>query len=179
VGCKLTITTVGRDKIKPMQYHPVVYKIKELLESRQIKYEYFEHEPVRTSEEAARIRHGYTLKQGAKALIVKIYLRGGGEKFVMLVVPGNARFNGKKVKRLLYAKELRFATESEVVQVTGGVQVGGVPPFGSLFDLQTYMDPQVGENERIIFNAGDRRVSISVTILDYEQLEHPRIIELV
>ena len=37
-----------------MEYHPVVQKIKELLAGQQIKYDYFEHEPVRTSEEAAQ-----------------------------------------------------------------------------------------------------------------------------
>jgi len=162
-----------------MKYHPVVQKIKELLESRQIKYDYFEHEPVRTSEEASKIRPGYTLKQGAKALVVKLYLRGGEEKFVMLVVPGDARLNSKKVKKLFDAKDLRFATEEEVGDITSGVQVGGVPPFGSLFGLQIYMDPQVEQNERIVFNAGDRRVSIALACADYVLVEHPIMTELV
>lgn len=162
-----------------MEYHPVVQKIKELLESRQIKYDYFEHEPVRTSEEAAKIRHGYTLKQGAKALVVKLYLRGGEEKFVMLVVPGDARFDSKKVKKLFDAKDMRFATEEEVGLVTGGVLVGGVPPFGSLFGLQTCLDSQVKQNERIVFNAGDRQISIALAISDYILAENPVITELI
>lgn len=169
-----------------MEFHPVVQKIKDLLESRQIKYEYFEHDPVRTSEEASKIRPGFTLKQGAKALIVKLYLRRGvsangaqSERFVMLMVPGDARFDGKKVKKLFDAKDLRFATEEEVGQVTGGVLVGGVPPFGSLFGLQTYMDPQVAQNDKIIFNAGDRRVSIALTVADYILSENPNLVELV
>ena len=162
-----------------MELHSVVQKIKELLESHQIKYGYFEHEPVRTSEEAAKIREGYTLKQVAKALIVKLYLRGGAEKFVMLVVPGDARFDGKKVKKLFDAKDLRFATEGEVGAVTGGVLVGGVPPFGSLFGLETYVDPQVAQNTRIVFNAGDRRVSVALLVSDYILAESPKIFQLV
>lgn len=175
-----------------MPFHLVVQKIKDLLENRQIKYDYFEHEPVRTSEEASKVRSGYTLKQGAKALIVKLYLKNGGqvdasikenkgqkaqnsrEKFVMLVVPGDARFDGKKVKKLFDAKDLRFATEQEVEQVTGGVLVGGVPPFGSLFNLETYVDPQVAQNNKIIFNAGDRRVSIALSVSDYFRAEEPK-----
>lgn len=162
-----------------MEFHPIVQKIKKLLESRQIKYGYFEHEPVRTSEEAAKIRVGFTLKQGAKALIVKLYLRGGAEKFVMLVVPGDARFDGKKVKKLFDAKDLRFATEEEVGAVTGGVLVGGVPPFGSLFGLETCVDPQVAQNDKIIFNAGDRRVSVALLVSDYILAESPEILQLV
>lgn len=161
-----------------MEFHQVLQKIKDLLESRQIKYDYFEHEPVRTSEEASKIRSGYSLKQGAKALTVKLYLRGGQEKFVMLVVPGDARFDSKKVKKLFDAKNMRFATEAEVGDITGGVQVGGVPPFGSMFGLQTYMDFQVGQNDRIIFNAGDRRVSIALSIVDYVSIENPVMTEI-
>lgn len=162
-----------------MMFHPVVQKIKELLESRQIKYDCFEHEPVRTSEEASKIRPGYTLRQGAKALVIKLYLRSGAEKFVMLVVPGDAKFDSKKVKKLFDARDLRFATEKEVEDVTGGVLMGGVPPFGSFFGLQTYMDLQVEQNERIIFNAGDRKFSIALLTSDYILTENPTLESLV
>ena len=184
-----------------MEFHPVVQKIKDLLEDRKIPYDYFEHEPVRTSEEASRIRPGYSLKQGAKALIVKVYLKSlvetastsntsntintsssngqsSKEDFVMLVVPGDGRFDGKKVKKLLNAKDLRFATEDEVSSLTVGVRVGGVPPFGSLFGLTTYMDPQILHNEKIIFNAGDRRVSVATSSLDYVKVEKPEVVSL-
>lgn len=162
-----------------MALHLIVQKIRDLLESRQIKFDYFEHEPVRTSEEASKIRSGYTIKQGAKALVVKLNLRGGEEKFVMLIVPGDARFDSKKVKKLFDAREVRFATEKEIEDISGGVQVGGVPPFGSLFGLQTYIDPQVGRNERIVFNAGDRRVSVAVAFADYKSIEDPIVAELI
>jgi len=178
-----------------MDFHPVVQKIKDLLEDRQVPYDYFEHEPVRTSEEASRIRPGYSLKQGAKALIVKVYLKGSDgftsisdstksdgqgpkEDFVMLVIPGDAKFDGKKVKKLLNAKDLRFATEEEVGNLTGGVQVGGVPPFGSLFGLATYMDPQILQSDKIIFNAGDRRVSVAISSSDYVSFVKPAIVVL-
>ncbi|NIA02454.1 MAG: hypothetical protein GWP15_03650 [Nitrospirae bacterium] len=51
-------------------YHPLVNQIVEALKNNECWYETFEHEPVRTSEEAAKIRTGYTLEQGAKALII-------------------------------------------------------------------------------------------------------------
>jgi prolyl-tRNA editing enzyme YbaK/EbsC (Cys-tRNA(Pro) deacylase) len=162
-----------------MDYHPVVHKLKDLLAAHHIKYEWFEHTPVRTSEEAAKLRPGYTLKQGAKALLVKLVLRTGRDAFVLLVVPGDTRFDTKKVKKLLDAKELRFATEAEVSLITGGVEVGGVPPFGSLFSLHTYLDRAVAHADRIVFNAGDKRVSIAMSVADYLVAEKPSITELV
>ena len=53
-------------------YHLVVKKIISLLEDNECWFETFEHAPVRTSEEAADIRTGYSIEQGAKALIVRV-----------------------------------------------------------------------------------------------------------
>lgn len=155
-----------------MQYHPVSETIVNLLKTNTMWFETFEHEPVRTSEEAAKIRHGYSIDQGAKALIVKVY---PSEQFVMLVVPGNLKFNEKKVNVLLGARKLRFASEEEVLKITGGVQPGGVPPFGNLFDLETYVEEKLFENEKIIFNAGDKRFSVAMNSIDYKTLLHPKI----
>lgn len=148
-----------------MTYHQAVQKIKSLLEENHIEFETFEHEPVRTSEEAAKIRPGYTLEQGAKALIVKTKLG-----FLMLVMPAHLRMSGNKIKKHLGVKEVRFATPDEVSTVTEGVQVGGVPPFGNLFNLPIIVDPKLFLNERIVFNAGDRSYSIALSSNDYRKV---------
>ena len=49
-------------------YHHTVEKIKTLLDQHGAAYKCFEHEAVRTSEEAAAIRPEYTLAQGEKVL---------------------------------------------------------------------------------------------------------------
>lgn len=154
-------------------YHPAVKKIVDLLESNSIEYQYFEHQPVRTSEEAAAIRTGFVLSQGAKALIVRIK-KDSQKKFLMIVIPGDKRFDKQKLSQVLETKDIRFATEDEVAEVTSGVQVGGVPPFGNLFGLEVIVDPAVLENEKIIFNAGDRRFSIAIMATDYEKIVSPK-----
>ncbi len=140
-------------------------------------YETFEHEPVRTSEEAAKIRIGYSLKQGAKTVILRV--KGGGKKyFAMIVLPGDKRFNNQKVKKFFDAKDIRFATEKEVIGVTNGVLPGGVPPFGQLFGLKVVVDPGLLRNERIIFNAGDKRFSIAMKSKDYLSLVKPEVVDI-
>jgi len=47
--------------------HPVTGQILQLLQNDGCWYETFSHAPVRTSEEAAATRPGYSLRQGAKA----------------------------------------------------------------------------------------------------------------
>lgn len=175
-----------------MQYHQATTQIQDLLTSAGVEYKTFEHEAVRTSEEAAKLRPEYSLHQGVKALIVgaRYHLPageagvpgagGGGErKFLMLCVPGDCKFNESKVKKALGVKEIRFATETEVGEITKGVQVGGVPPFGGLFNLPTYVDPQVLANDEIIFNAGDRAFTIAMKSADWQKIVNPVVVEIV
>ncbi len=92
----------------------------------------------------------------------------------MLVIPGDSRFDAEKVKKLFEAKDIRFATEEEVKQVTNGIEPGGVPPFGNLFGLEVVADSTLFDNQKIIFNAGDRRFSIAMESADFKKLVGPR-----
>ncbi len=154
-------------------YHQLVTAIQELLREKGVWYETFEHEEVRTSEEAAKLRHGYSISQGAKALILKAKLRNGEKKFIMCVLPGDRRLSSSRVKSVTDAKEIRFATQDEVYRITNGVVPGGVPPFGNLFGLDVYVDATLLKNEKIVFNAGDRRFSIAMYAKDFTALVSP------
>lgn len=156
------------------EYHPVVTRIVELLETDGCWFETFQHEPVRTSEEAAALRPGYGLKQGAKAIILRVKRSKKDKFFVMLVFPADCKFDSKKVKRYFQARDVRFASADEVSELTGGVLPGAVPPFGNLLNLPLYAAPELFENERIVFNAGDRRFSLAMKAADYGRLAQPQ-----
>ncbi|MBZ0302818.1 MAG: hypothetical protein K8J31_23945 [Anaerolineae bacterium] len=162
----------------PDDYHPITAQITSLLDANECWYETFEHEPVRTSEEAARTRPGYTLQQGAKAIIVRVKRSKTEKLFAMLVFPADRAFDSRKVKAYFQAKDIRFATEEEVHELTSGVQVGGVPPFGNLFELPVYAAPELFDQEKIVFNAGDRRFSVAMKSADYRQLVQPTLTDL-
>lgn len=160
-------------------HHKVVKKIKDLIEENNFWYDYLEHSPVTTSEEAANIRPDkYTLEQGAKALIVRVKPRGDDKYFAMLIVPGNLKFDIKKAKEILNAKDIRFATEDEVSEITEGVKIGGVPPFGNLFNIPVFADKKIFDQKIIIFNAGDRKVSIALKTVDYKDLINPTLVDI-
>ena len=153
--------------------HPVSRQILDLLDSDGCWYETFHHEAVRTSEEAAAARPGYGLSQGAKAIILRAKRTNRDKFFVMLVFPADRKFDSKRVNAHLKARDIRFASEAEVSALTGGVQPGGVPPFGSLFDLPVYAAPELFDLVTIVFNAGDRRFSLAMRAADYRRLERP------
>lgn len=158
--------------------HPIHQQITDLLRQHDCWFEEFEHQPVRTSEEAAKLRDGYTLQQGAKAIIIRAKVPNTGKKFVMLVMPGDRKFDSPKVKLVLRAKDIRFATEDEVEELTKGVKPGGVPPFGNLFNLEVISDKTLYGNEKIVFNAG-RTTSIGMKSADYKKLVQPVVSDII
>jgi Ala-tRNA(Pro) deacylase len=148
---------------------PSVFEhLEDLLQEHGIALQVLRHEPVYTSEEAARVR-GTPLASGAKALICK-----GEEGFVMFVVPADRRLDSRAVRRAKGWRKLRFATREEVLELTG-LAPGSIPPFGSLFGLPTLCDERLGENDVINFNAGDHSISVSMRYADYALAEKPQL----
>jgi Ala-tRNA(Pro) deacylase len=144
----------------------VFERLETWLRQQEVAFTVLRHEPVYTSEQAAAVR-GTSLASGAKALILK-----AGEKFVMAVLPADRKLDSKKARDALGVKSLRFASKEEVEQLTG-LQPGSIPPFGSLFGLKTYCDPDLAKSASINFNAGDHSISIQMKHADYEGVETP------
>ncbi len=163
-----------------VEYHKTVSQIKDLLIQNNAWFEVFEHEPVRTSAEAALVRTGYTLDQGAKALLIEVLYKLTKEKeILMCVIPGSARLHNSKLKQILNIKEYRFVSEDQVKEITSGVEPGGVPPFGNIFGLKVFVDKTLLENDKMIFNAGDKRFSIAMTTADYKDIVKPQVVNVI
>lgn len=141
-------------------------RIVRTLEEAKAPYRVFEHEPVRTSEDAARVRNT-PLHQGAKALVLV-----GDKKPLMVVLPADCKLDMRVVKETYDIRDLRMATPEEVERVTG-VSIGAVPPFGNLFEIPVYMDESMRDNKEIYFNAGLHTKSISIREKDFESLVTP------
>jgi Ala-tRNA(Pro) deacylase len=144
----------------------VYANLAEQLRRAGVDFQTSRHAPVHTSAEAAAVR-GADLHSGAKALIVK-----GGGRFVMIVLPADLSLDSKAAKKALGCKSIRFATKDEVLEITA-LTPGAIPPFGSLFDLGTYCDSRLADNQQINFNAGAHTVSVSMTYDDYVAVEKP------
>lgn len=146
-------------------------RVQQLLQSRGVAFDVLRHEPVFTSEQAAQVR-GVALASGAKALICK-----ADERFLMFVLPANLRLANRLIRKVHGIRKLRFASVDEVLALTG-LQPGSIPPFGSLFSLETWCDRRLAEQPRINFNAGDHSISVSLTFADYFAAEQPTLAEV-
>lgn len=148
------------------KHHDVVDRLVDRLREFGADFQLTTHAAVRTSAEAASVR-GTSLHSGAKALMVKT-----DAAFVLLVMPADMSLKSSAARRLLKSSRMRFATPDELMDLTGLVP-GSVPPFGSLFGLQTICEERLSDNERINFNCGSRTRSIQMSYRDYVVVESP------
>ena len=127
-----------------------------------------EHAAVHTSEEAAAVR-GAPLRSGAKALVLK-----SGDRFLLAVLPADRTLDSRALRAAAGSRRIRFASREELLELTG-LTPGAVPPFGSLFGMETVCDPGLADNRLINFNAGSHRHSVQMSYADWAALEQPRI----
>ncbi|MBI3385018.1 aspartate--tRNA(Asn) ligase [Candidatus Gottesmanbacteria bacterium] len=151
---------------KPAGPTDLFAKIKQILDKKELEYKLYEHEKVLTSEEAAKAR-GTRLSQGAKALVMF-----ADKKAIMIVLPADRRVDFKKFKLAQKIRDLKMGTAEEVKKLTG-VEIGAVPPFGNLLSLTLYVDQNLQNEEKIVFNAGLHSKSILLKYSDYIKITDP------
>ena len=142
--------------------------IRTFLNSAGVAFREAEHEPTRTSEEAAAAR-GEDLSVGAKALLLRT-----DDSFRLFVLPANRKLDSAAIRRQFGVRRTRFATVEELHQLTGLVP-GAVPPFGEpILPFELYADDSVGVvTDKVAFNAGSLKNSIIMSASDWERLAEP------
>lgn len=158
LGISVAANNRGGDAV----YDQIVAAIK----NAGLPYESYEHEPVHTSEEAAKVRKT-ALHMGVKALVMY-----ADDKPIMVAVSADRKVDMKAFKHSFSVRDLRMATPEEVFTVTS-VPIGAVPPFGHIFGVPLYMDEAVRGNASVVFNAGLHTKSISLKETDYEKIAKP------
>jgi Ala-tRNA(Pro) deacylase len=71
-----------------------------------------------------------------------------------------------------------MASERDFAPRFADCEPGAMPPFGNLYDVPVYVDRALGNNERIVFQAGTHTVTMSVPYADFERLAHPTVADL-
>ncbi|HJX23830.1 MAG TPA: YbaK/EbsC family protein [Candidatus Bathyarchaeia archaeon] len=143
--------------------------LKELLDKHGISYQISQHEPVYTSEQAAKVR-GAELRTGVKALV----LRKKEGDLILGLVAADRRIDLRKLAKITGTRSLAFANKEEVLNKTG-CEVGSVHPFGNLYALPTYADESVLGCDTVNFNAGMHTVSIQMKVKDLIEIVAPTI----
>ena len=94
---------------------------------------------------------------------------GAGAALGVAVLPSSASASMKHVAQSLGAKRATLADAATVQRVTGYV-LGGVSPLGSRRALPTVIDASAAEHHEILVSAGQRGLSVELTLSDLLRL---------
>lgn len=138
------------------------------LKAKKVSFDHRVHEPTPTSEDSARVRN-IKMEEGVKALI----LRGKNtKKNYQFNIPAHLKVDMKAVAEAV-GEKCEFEDPSVILE-RFGLQIGGVPPFGNLLNLENYYDEQIIHQEKAAFNCGLTTESIIMKSKDLLEVVDPK-----
>lgn len=144
-------------------------KVAQFLDSHKVKYVAIKHSPAYTAQEIAASAH-IPGKELAKTVMVKI-----DGQMAMAVLPASYRVDFKGLKKLAGAKKVELASEQEFRDLFPESEVGAMPPFGNLYEMNVYVAKPLSEDEEIAFNAGSHTELIRLHYADFQKLVKPTV----
>lgn len=147
-------------------------RLTEFLDSHDKKYVVVKHSKAFTAQEVAASAH-VPGKEMAKTVIMKI----DGD-FKMVILPSTHQVDFQQVKKALGADKVELASEDEFESLFPDCELGAMPPFGNLYDMETIVAESLTEDEVIAFNAGTHKELVKISYRDFEELADPKIIPL-
>jgi len=148
-----------------------VKKLKDFLDSQNIKYITITHSPAFTSQEIAASAH-IPGKELAKTVMVKM-----DGKMVMTILPASLKIDFNLLKEASGASKVELASEQEFQDLFPECEVGAMPPFGNLYGMEVFVESHMTEDKEIAFNAGSHYELIKLSYKDFDISVKPKVIK--
>jgi Ala-tRNA(Pro) deacylase len=155
---------------RPQEVVMPVRRLKEFLDRHHVKYVCISHSPAFTAQEIAATAHipGQEL---AKTVMIRV-----DGRMAMAVLPASYKINLDHLQELIGARQVELADERSFRDKFPECEVGAMPPFGNLYDMDVYVADVLAEDDEIAFNAGSHTELIRMDYRDFERLVDPRIL---
>ena len=147
-----------------------VKRLKEFLNSHDVKYVTITHSRAFTAQEIAASAH-IRGKELAKTVIVRL-----DGKMAMVVLPATYRVDFELLKEATGAGKVELASERDFKDAFPNCEVGAMPPFGNLYDMDTYVAASLTEDEDIAFNAGSHTELIRLPYREFQKHVQPQVL---
>lgn len=148
-----------------------VRKLREFLDSHGVKYVTISHSKAYTAQEIAASAH-IPGKELAKTVMIKV---DGG--MAMAVLPASLKVQLDLLREVTGAKDVTIASETEFQDRFPDCELGAMPPFGNLYDLEVFVASTLSEDDEIAFNAGSHTELIRLAYKDFERLVQPEVVK--
>ena len=146
-----------------------VNKLKEYLDAQKVKYVVIRHSPAYTAQEIAASAH---IRGKELAKTVMVTLDG---RMAMVVLPASRKVGFDQLRQAAGAENVQLASEQAFRDMFPGCEVGAMPPFGNLYDMEVYVSRSLAEDEEIAFNAGSHTELIRLAYKDFQRLVQPKV----
>jgi Ala-tRNA(Pro) deacylase len=146
-------------------------KLKKYLDENNVPYVTITHSQAFTAQQVAASAH-IKGKEMAKTVIIKI-----SDKLAMAVLPATYHVDFHLLKEVTGNEDVVLAHESEFKEIFEDCELGAMPPFGNLYNMEVYVAQSLTEDVEIAFNAGTHSELIRMKYSDFERLVQPKILK--
>jgi Ala-tRNA(Pro) deacylase len=147
-------------------------KLIQYLDENDRKYVIIKHSQAYTAQEVAASAH-IPGKEMVKTVILKIM---GHMK--MAVLPSTHQVNFDQLKDKFETDDVELAGEEQFQNLFPDCELGAMPPFGNLYDMDTYVAESLTDNDEIAFNAGTHKELVKMSYSDFEELVQPEVLSM-
>jgi Ala-tRNA(Pro) deacylase len=140
-----------------------------------IPYREIRHAPGASTEEYHQAL-GCRYEQQLKCVFLKV-IESQQPSYVICAIPAQKKVNVKQIKRLLNAKEVKFASREELKEVTG-CDYGELAPTGKVFNVPLLLASDFMQEQEVFMNAGRVDVSFVIHPDDLIKLENPIVFDM-
>jgi Ala-tRNA(Pro) deacylase len=144
-------------------------RIRDYLDSHEVCFEPLRHSQAFTGQEVA-----HSLHLSGKRLAKTLALNGDG-KLLMAVIPASHRLNLQELQAAVEVSRLEMLPESELAKLFPDCDLGAIPPFGSLYGFEVWVDRAVSDAEEVVFCAGTHEDCLRMKYGDFAKLTMPRL----
>ena len=144
-----------------------------LLDQHGVEYRLIDHAPEGRTELVSAMR-GNALSQAAKCIVLMVKIGKKITRYILAVIPGDAKVDLQAVKALMRGTYVAFASPDIAEQLAGSV-TGTILPFSFNPELELLVDPSLLEHNELYFNAARLDRSLVLKTSDYIELVKPRL----
>jgi Ala-tRNA(Pro) deacylase len=142
-------------------------ELEHYLQEHDIPYLMRHHAPAMTARQLAELEN-INPHEVAKVVVMR-----DQKTYYMLVLPADYKLDLKEVRAMINSRNAWIASEQDLQQQFPGCELGAMPPFGALYNMQVYVETDLGDDQEIEFNAGSHEDAIRMRYMDWKNMVHP------
>jgi Ala-tRNA(Pro) deacylase len=148
-------------------------RVTEHLETHGVPFQPIAHKQTYTSIAEARAL-GIDASEVVKTIAMRV-----ADGYALMAVLATCRLDMHLVQAAVGDRQVRLATEEELLRDFPDIELGALPPLGSLLGVPLYVDQEVLQHETVVFAAGSQTQSVQIRTVDLLQQEQVTTVPLI